>query len=94
MKEKVKIVSEIVGIDTHLNSAPYSLSGGQKQLISVIRGLVSDSSILVLDEPFNHLDIEVKNKLLDYIKLYNKNKTIIRVNHQTIDEDYEVIELF
>lgn len=81
-------------LNTVVSKNGENLSGGQKQLISVIRGLVSYSSILVLDEPFNHLDIEVKNKLLDYIKLYKKNRTIIRVNHQTIDEDYEVIELF
>ena len=35
MKEKVKIVSKIVGIDTHLESSPHRLSGGQKQRVTL-----------------------------------------------------------
>ena len=38
MKEKVKIVSRIVGIDTHLDSSPQRLSGGQKQRVSLAWG--------------------------------------------------------
>ena len=57
MKEKVKIVSEIVGIDTHLNAAPYSLSGGQKQRVTLSWSYGwMNVDILLFDEPLASLD--------------------------------------
>ena len=63
MKEKVKIVSEIVGIDTHLNSAPYSLSGGQKQRVAFARAMMIDPKIVGYDEPTSALDPELRQEV-------------------------------
>ena len=87
MKEKVKIVSEIVGIDTHLNSAPYSLSGGQKQRVTLAGVMVGDVDILLFDEPLASLDPATGKSAIELIDQIQKktNKTILIIEHRLED---------
>ena len=87
MKEKVKIVSEIVGIDTHLNSAPYSLSGGQKQRVTLAGVMVGDVDILLFDEPLASLDPSTGKSAIELIDKIQKktNKTILIIEHRLED---------
>lgn len=87
MKEKVKIVSDIVGIDTHLNSAPYSLSGGQKQRVTLAGVMVGDVDILLFDEPLASLDPATGKSAIELIdQIQNKtNKTILIIEHRLED---------
>lgn len=87
MKEKVKIVSEIVGIDTHLNSAPYSLSGGQKQRVTLAGVMVGDVDILLFDEPLASLDPATGKSAIELIDNIQKKtkKTILIIEHRLED---------
>ena len=87
MKEKVKVVSEIVGIDTHLDSAPYSLSGGQKQRVTLAGVMVSDVDILLFDEPLASLDPATGKSAIELIDKIQKktNKTILIIEHRLED---------
>ena len=87
MKEKVKIVSEIVGIDTHLNSAPYSLSGGQKQRVTLAGVMVGEVDILLFDEPLASLDPATGKSAIELIDQIQKktNKTILIIEHRLED---------
>ena len=87
MKEKVKVVSEIVGIDTHLDSAPYSLSGGQKQRVTLAGVMVSDVDILLFDEPLASLDPATGKSAIELIDKIQKktNKTIFIIEHRLED---------
>ena len=87
MKEKVKVVSEIVGIDTHLDSAPYSLSGGQKQRVTLAGVMVSDVYILLFDEPLASLDPATGKSAIELIDKIQKktNKTILIIEHRLED---------
>ena len=87
MKVKVKIVSEIVGIDTHLNSAPYSLSGGQKQRVTLAGVMVGNVDILLFDEPLASLDPATGKSAIELIDEIQKktNKTILIIEHRLED---------
>lgn len=67
-----------------------NLSGGQRQIINIIGGLINPSKILILDEPTNALDPELKRELLTLIGDFKKHKkSIIIITH-----DKDVYPLF
>jgi ABC-type bacteriocin/lantibiotic exporter with double-glycine peptidase domain len=66
------------------------LSGGQRQVVNIISGLINPSSILILDEPTNALDLELKRELLDIIDAFRKYKKCIII----ITHDRDVYPLF
>ena len=67
-----------------------NLSGGQRQITNVVSGLINPSKILVLDEPTNALDPNLKGELLQLISDFRKfKKSIIIISH-----DREVYSLF
>ena len=67
-----------------------NLSGGQRQIVNMIGGLVNPSKILVLDEPTNALDPELKKEVLGLIRDFSKYKqSIIIITH-----DKDVFPLF
>lgn len=59
------------------------LSGGEKRIISLLRCLLSNKKILILDEPLNDLDYTVFAKAEALINEYSKKKAIILVSHYT-----------
>lgn len=67
-----------------------NLSGGQRQIVNVISGLVNPSKILVLDEPTNALDPALKQDLIRIIDDFRKEKKCIII----ITHDKDVYPLF
>jgi len=80
-------------IDIHKKNAGLlgeNLSGGQRQVVNLIGGLVMPSPIVILDEPTNALDIELKKEIIQLIKDFKKyKKSIIIITH-----DKDVFPLF
>lgn len=70
----------ILGIaEREIESGGYELSGGERQKLSIIRAMIKDASIIVIDEPENNLDVATMKKLEKWIQ--NSQKTIIYVSH-------------
>lgn len=78
---------ELCDLYKHKNSAISMLSGGQKQRVALARALMRKPEILLLDEPFSALDMDIKAKLQDYLlKIHSTFKnTIILVSHDLSD---------
>jgi len=85
-KKDLEIVMESLScLDIkELANYPYrDLSGGQKQRVLIARALAGDSSLLILDEPTNGMDLKSEKNIMDVVqKLYKeKNLTVIFVTH-------------
>jgi ABC-type bacteriocin/lantibiotic exporter with double-glycine peptidase domain len=91
MKHK-KITDIFKDIDIYNKNAGYSgenISGGQRQIVNIINGLITPSNITILDEPTNGLDGELKENIIEIIKYFKKfKKCIIIITH---DEDIKRI---
>jgi ABC-type bacteriocin/lantibiotic exporter with double-glycine peptidase domain len=92
--QKYKKIQEMFKkIDIHNKQAGLAgehLSGGQRQIVNIISGLINPCKILILDEPTNALDGELKNEVLQLINDFKKHKqSIIIITH-----DKDVYPLF
>ena len=78
---------EMMGISHLKEKYPSGLSGGEKQKVSLIRTLILENPILLLDEPFSAIDyntrLELQAAIIDYSK--KNNTTVLLVSHD-IDE--------
>lgn len=70
------------GLDTVVGERGLKLSVGQKQRLNLIRGILLDKDIYVLDEPTSNLDKETEKLIVELIKKYLKDKTVIIVTHR------------
>ena len=78
---KLDRFAETNGINFKCGEDGINLSGGQKQRLAIARALYSQKSILFLDECSSAIDNETENFILDEIRKYYMNKTIISITH-------------
>ena len=91
-KERLEEVCHELGLDEFINKLPKgydtkisekdNLSAGQKQLITLARGLIEDAPILILDEAMSNLDTMTEKKIRKVIDKLVKTKTIIIISHR------------
>jgi zinc transport system ATP-binding protein len=70
-----------VGMEGHAGTAIGSLSGGEQQRVFVARSLVSEPSLLLLDEPTAGIDAAQQREFYDLLSRLNEKMTIIMVTH-------------
>jgi len=93
LMEEVEHVAKVAGIhdfiqalpegyDTKLGTTTAKISVGQKQRISIARGLLRESKILILDEPTSALDPETEKYLVESLHEAAKNRLVIIIAHR------------
>ena len=70
------------GYDTLIGEGGASLSGGEKQRLSIARAILKDAPIIIFDEATANIDPENEDKLRLAIEALTENKTIIMIAHR------------
>lgn len=71
------------GLSTRVGNNGAKLSGGQRQKILLARELMDQPSLLILDEPISALDAEAQKAVIDALRGYRGEMTIIIITHQS-----------
>ncbi len=59
---------ESLELETHKHKMPHQLSGGQKQRVAFGRALIIKPPLILLDEPFSSLDVEIRRSMQELFK--------------------------
>ena len=70
------------GYDTVIGEGGASLSGGEKQRISIARAIMKDAPVIILDEATANVDPENEKELVEAVEALTKEKTIIMIAHR------------
>ncbi|MFA8440192.1 ABC transporter ATP-binding protein [Pueribacillus sp. YX66] len=88
--EKIKETLEKVGLSHTIKQKVKNYSLGMKQKLAIAQAIMEDQEILLLDEPFNGLDIDSIENIRNILKELNaEGKTIILTSHN--NEDIEIL---
>jgi iron(III) transport system ATP-binding protein len=81
--EKTGSILEMIGLSSLADRYPHELSGGQQQRVALARALAPAPTILLLDEPFSHLDRNLRTEIQQEVTatLRRIGSTVIFVTH-------------
>jgi NitT/TauT family transport system ATP-binding protein len=80
-KEKVERNLSKIGLTEYEGKPVKALSGGMRRRVAIVRAILSEYDVLLMDEPFKGLDEELKIQVINYVKENTKNKTLIIITH-------------
>ena len=91
-REKDKIISGLLDLFkiTNLeNKYPHEISGGEQQRVALARSLAPNPQLLMLDEPFNALDKDLKDILYKEVSevFLKRGSTILLVTHDSVEAE-------
>jgi iron(III) transport system ATP-binding protein len=84
---RVQQMLDLVGLAHAARRAPHELSGGQQQRVALARALAPQPRLLLLDEPFSSLDVDLRERLAQEVRVILKESgtTALLVTHDQLE---------
>lgn len=79
--------ADALGLGDSINKAASKLSGGMRRRAAILRAMLAEFDLLLLDEPFNGLDPDAKRQTAEFIKERLDNRTLLLVTHNPDDAE-------
>ena len=77
---------EAAGLDGGSRAKPvHELSGGQRRRVAIVRALMADAALVVLDEPFKGLDADGHQVLMAYVRDRTASRTTLLITHDPME---------
>jgi len=76
-----------VGIEDDLNKPVSQFSGGMQRRVALVRAVLAEAELLILDEPFKGLDPATKTEVINYVLARTKGRTVLYVTHSSEEAD-------
>jgi ABC-type multidrug transport system fused ATPase/permease subunit len=89
--DKITQETFIRNMDLSVGNEGSKVSGGQRQVVWILRALLRNPSVIILDEPTASLDKKNKRNILDIIERVGELKTVIVISHDDIGFKYRKI---
>ncbi len=83
--DKAKILLQEVGLGDAMHLFPHQLSGGMRQRVALVRTLVDEKPIVLMDEPFSAIDAITRFKLQKLATELLHDKTVLFITHDPIE---------
>ncbi len=83
--ERARLLLARVGLEAYADSHPGACSGGMRQRAAVVRTLVEDRPIVLMDEPFSALDAITRLTLQDLAAEFLGERTVLLVTHDPLE---------
>jgi ABC-type taurine transport system ATPase subunit len=89
-RQKVEHYLRLVGLWDFRNRYPYQLSGGMQQRLAIVRALVNDPKVLLMDEPFGALDALTREKMQEELHaVWQRTRmTVVFITHSVEEAVY------
>lgn len=78
----------MVGLSEYEGKPAAKLSGGMKRRVAIVRAMLAESSVIIMDEPFKGLNETLKYQVMEYVKKQSENKTLIFVSHDKSEAEF------
>ncbi len=82
-EKRVEELSDLLSIKPLLDAKVETLSGGEKQRVSIATGIANDPEIILADEPTANIDKEGRQDIINlFDELHQRGKTLVMVSHE------------
>lgn len=86
-EDEIKRIFEALGLSDALYQPVRTLSGGMRRRVALARALMADYNLLLLDEPFNGLDVSTRARAINCLRSRLAGRTAIVITHDPIEAD-------
>ena len=92
---RVRQMLDLVGLAHTARRLPHQLSGGQQQRVALARALAPQPELLLLDEPFSSLDVDLRERLAlevrQILKEHGTTALVVQLEEDGIEDGHEVM---